>query len=734
MTTMQSSRQATQATSRPTGPTVGGAPAVVAIDPVKLAKKYKWLLISAVIAGGVIGTVAHFTLLYLYPIYTAQVVWECFPQETQIGLLSPDQISRDEMEKFMATQASIMTSSAVIDQAIIDPDVERNAPDWRQKHVRNGRLDQVSAARELERRLRAGVMGNTHLIRLSFWATDPQDAAAIANVAAETYKRDREARVRSEQGKRRDLLAQSIDETDKTIDRLRKDRVRLITEHKVDSLDEQMNKSQEMVRAITADLVDTRKRIEAYTSQYNKLKTQLESPTGIVYDDAMRMAAERDPVVQNITAEISLYEGEFAALLSRGLGPNHLDYQAVESRLRGKREAYKTLYERALRREFDASMEQLRSEINALTAQGLDLMKKLEEEERRGTELAQVRAEIEDISNEIEFQNERKAKAADELANLKALTGLGTAYRISMHQPAKSPNNVTFPRLYIMIPAGMVLLTGLVVGLITLIEVVDQRVKGASDLAMISRTRILGIVPHSSEDPAAPARVETVFRDQPSGVLAESFRQARAAIIKTLAQREHKSLLIVSGMPGSGASTVVVNLAYAMAAAEHRVLVIDANFRRPTISKTLGLQDAPGLADVLAGGQDLSSAVQATDNQNVAVLAAGSAQHRKVERLATPAMSKLLREADQAYDIVLIDAAPAVVAGDAVALANRCDACLLVVRAMAEKRGMVARLRNELGECRAEFAGVLINAVRSAAGGYMRGNIRATHEYQNGNA
>jgi hypothetical protein len=66
------------------------------------------------------------------------------------------------------------------------------------------------------------------------------------------------------------------------------------------------------------------------------------------------------------------------------------------------------------------------------------------------------------------------------------------------------------------------------------------------------------------------------------------------------------------------------------------------------------------------------------------------------------------------------------------ALANRCDAVMLVVRALSEKRGMVARLRNELSEVKAEFLGVVVNAVRSAAGGYLKGNILAAHKYHNG--
>jgi len=189
-------------------------------------------------------------------------------------------------------------------------------------------------------------------------------------------------------------------------------------------------------------------------------------------------------------------------------------------------------------------------------------------------------------------------------------------------------------------------------------------------------------------------------------------------------------VLVIAGMPGSGASSTVSNLAFAFAAADKRVLIIDANFRRPSMHRVMGLQEGPGLADILTRAAELSDVVQATSTANLDLLAAGSKEHRVYERLATEAMGEVLTKVRMMYDLVLIDCAPAIVAGDGVALAHRCDASLLVVRALAEKRGMIARLKNELSDGRSEFMGVVVNAVRSASGGYMKGNIRAAHEYQ----
>ena len=89
-----------------------------------------------------------------------------------------------------------------------------------------------------------------------------------------------------------------------------------------------------------------------------------------------------------------------------------------------------------------------------------------------------------------------------------------------------------------------------------------------------------------------------------------------------------------------------------------------------------------------------------------------------------------IRDACAKYDLVIVDTAPAMVAGDGLALASRCDSVVLVVRALAEKRGLVARIRDQLADTRAEFLGVVVNAVKASAGGYLRRNIRTSYEYQ----
>jgi tyrosine-protein kinase Etk/Wzc len=93
-------------------------------------------------------------------------------------------------------------------------------------------------------------------------------------------------------------------------------------------------------------------------------------------------------------------------------------------------------------------------------------------------------------------------------------------------------------------------------------------------------------------------------------------------------------------------------------------------------------------------------------------------------------MQQILDDAKSRYDLVLIDTPPAIVAADALSLAAKADASVLVCRAYSEKRGLIQRLRNQLADAKGDFLGVVVNGVRAAAGGYMKANFKASMSYQ----
>jgi capsular exopolysaccharide synthesis family protein len=263
---------------------------------------------------------------------------------------------------------------------------------------------------------------------------------------------------------------------------------------------------------------------------------------------------------------------------------------------------------------------------------------------------------------------------------------------------------------------------------------IDRRIKSASDLAMLPGARVLGSLPDSVDDPTKIAAPELVVRRQPSSVLAESYRQVAGALLPQLDQTESQTLLLMSGLPEAGTTTVASNLAAAAAATGRNVLLIDANFRRPALGKIMEISDtAPGLGDVLANAASLEEAIHDAGD-GVSVMPAGSPGNRVFERLNNGLIDGVLADLRTRFDLIIFDAPPAVVAGDAMMLANKVDAAVLVIRANQEHRGLVSRMITRLSEARCHLIGVLLNRPRGIAGGYLKKNYAAMAEYSRSGA
>lgn len=724
------------ATSRPPGapgPAPVAAPAgpQLTIDPIKLIRRHKWILIASVIIGAVLGTVTHFVWAFVRPSYTASVIFQCFPPTTDIG--TPYGVSANteqELERFMQTQVRVMTSELVLRRVIEDPQLEREAAKWCAQHYRDGKFNASIARKELGDDLRARIIPRTQFVELSLSFWDKNDVAAVVRLVKQSYTTVLKQTSSRSSAEQRDSLARAITSLDDELVKLTDRRNRMVQESQVDTVDQRTTEARANLQLINEQLVNVNLDLEAFRVRVSRSEEDLASPGGIRYPDTLRDDVERDQQMLTLRTQISNTESQLQSL-SRHFKPDHREYRAVESDLNSLRQTMETTREQLLRTRFDAELDAARSAIARLEAQRQDLTQKAQEIATRLTDLTRIASQIEDVTQNIQRIIESRNDLSNKLKNLDALARLETSNRAVVYQDERVPDRISFPQLKILLPAGLVIVPLLTGGVLVLLELLDQRVKGPSDVALIPRTRVLGMVPDASEDPAGSGAVETAFRDRPRGVIAESYRQLRSATLKRMQQTGHKSLLVVAGLPGSGATSVATNLALSKAASDQKVLLIDANFRRPALHRIMAQPETPGLADVLAGRATLAEAIRPSGVTGISLLSVGSRDLRQFERLTTDAMSRVLADAKSDYDWVIIDVAPAIVAGDALALSNRVDASILVVRALSEKRGMVARLKNELSETRAEFLGVVVNGVKSSAGGYLRGNIKATHEYHN---
>lgn len=720
--------------SRSAAHTPAAAAMGVAIDPVKLFKQYFWWLVGAGVFGIALGVGAHYALLISFPFYRSEVVFELSSQITDVSEITTTVSNNEaEIERFIGGQVFLMTSESLLQQAIADNPSIRNDTEWAKKYISKGTglHDTDAMLEDIQDIVSARSVPDSNIVLLRAKMHDPNDAATIVKAVQQTYVNQLDRQTSSEAFNILEALTGQINAV-REERRLLEDRMRkILADNQVTSLDDRTNMASAELNYLLPFVGEIRRGLEIARDQLKSYEEQLAAPGGATYPEMVRAEVKLHPLMQRFEVQIADFSAALRSATSR-LGESNMQTKQLKQNIQAMEEQMKLQEERLLEETFIRLIEMTRSQIRSFEAAEIETQASIAAAELRLAELKTISEDYVKLQADQDRLAEQESLLNTSIANQNGIMDRKASNRVKVQYEAEVPDKPIFPQIIYVVPSTMILIVGVMGGLIVLREVLEQRVRTPQDITLIPHARVLGVIPDVSEDPTKPAATEHAVRDHPAGVVAESIRQIRTSLLKQFTQRGHKALLVVGGLPGSGASSLVCNLASSLAAIDLKVLVIDGNFRRPALHKYFGIAEGPGLGNVLLDPITLADAVQSTDDPHVHVLTAGEPGSRHFERFITASMSRLLDEARASYDIVLVDSPPAIVAGDAMALANRCDAALLVVRAYGEKRGLIARLRTQLEESRADMLGVVLNAARSSAGGYFRRNIRVTHKYQNG--
>jgi capsular exopolysaccharide synthesis family protein len=265
----------------------------------------------------------------------------------------------------------------------------------------------------------------------------------------------------------------------------------------------------------------------------------------------------------------------------------------------------------------------------------------------------------------------------DLVAELERPTVVGAQPPVAVRvvQPASPPVLSSSMPLPLMLALG--LLAGLVAGVGGAVarHALDTSIKSPDQLRGIAEAPNLGTI---TFDPQVPKRPLTVHED-PQAPRAEAFRQLRTNLQFIDVDRPHRVIVVTSAMPSEGKTTTLANLAIALATAGHRVLVVDADLRRPKLTDLLGLDRSVGLTNVLSGRVAPGQVIQHWAG-GVDVLASGPLPPNPSELLGSTQMASTLQHLGAQYDIVLVDTPPLLPVADAAAVAPATDGVLLVCR------------------------------------------------------
>ncbi|MGX7173683.1 CpsD/CapB family tyrosine-protein kinase [Enterococcus ratti] len=221
---------------------------------------------------------------------------------------------------------------------------------------------------------------------------------------------------------------------------------------------------------------------------------------------------------------------------------------------------------------------------------------------------------------------------------------------------------------------------------------------------------------------------------QPSGLvtvtnpfsgISEQYRTIRTNIqFVSPNGQQTKTIVVTSSEPEEGKSTTVANLAVVFAKSGQKVLVIDADMRKPALYKTFQLDNGYGLSNILSSNEAISEGIQKTPIDHLSVLPSGPTPSNPSELLSSQRMDQLLVEVRQFYDIVMIDVPPVVAVTDAQIVASKVDGTLLVVRESASRKESLLKAKKLLEIAQANMLGIVYNGAKQSkdASYYYYGN------------
>jgi polysaccharide biosynthesis transport protein len=203
-----------------------------------------------------------------------------------------------------------------------------------------------------------------------------------------------------------------------------------------------------------------------------------------------------------------------------------------------------------------------------------------------------------------------------------------------------------------------------------------------------------------------------VTQSRPKSQMAESYRALRTSLLLTSVGGPPRVILVTSALPEEGKTTTSINVAIVLAQKGTRVLLVDADLRRPSIHKTLSMGPRSGLSNVLTGNTSLEQAIiRSSILPNLFLLPAGTPPPNPAELLASSNMKDVLAQLREQYDHIVIDTPPTLSVTDAVVMSSRADRVILVIRSGQTTKQALRRARDLLLQVNAKLCGVLMNAV-----------------------
>ncbi|TAN40913.1 MAG: polysaccharide biosynthesis tyrosine autokinase [Nitrospirae bacterium] len=558
--------------------------------------------------------------------------------------------------------------------------------------------DPDELADRIAKRLSANIIvspvKNSKIVDISFISPNPELSRTVANSIAKAYIGELlDLHMSSTKytiewmSKKAEEERLNVEKAEKTLQEYQKNQNFVMLENRVTIIPQK-------IAELNSKLISAESKKRELESLYNKVK-EVSSKPGEA--ENLNVIAS-DPTLQTLRQQIIKSEQDVTELAQK-FGQKH----PTLMRAREDLASLKQRRDQEIRR----VIESVKNDYDLARSNEASLRRLLSEAKGEAMSINEKAMEYGIINREVET-NRQLYDALIKKVKEQSITEQTQSVNVLIVEKAELPTAPVKPR------KALNLLLGLIVGLFGgigmafFVEYLDHTVKSPDDAEAKTGATVLGLVPlmDVKEKP-----IETIVIKEPNSVIAESYKAIRTAILLSTAEKPPKRILVTSTSPEEGKTSTSINIASAIAQAGYSVLLLEADLRRPRISKVFGLSNAKGLSTFLTSTTVLEEVIHQDVAPHLSILTAGPIPPNPSELLGSKRMKKLIEHLGEQYDFIICDSPPLLSVADSLMLDKVLDATIIVTRAGKTTYDAVRKGLRQLTDMKSHVLGIIINAL-----------------------
>lgn len=560
--------------------------------------------------------------------------------------------------------------------------------------------------------LQVDTLRNSRIMTVSYEGTDPRMCAAIVNALVDNYQEYNYHKNYEATRKASGWMEQQLDELKAKVEKSQQALVDYERQNAIINVGDKQNVEEQKLADISKQLTDAHADVVRTESMYNVAHSNGDQISTMVQNDLLSKLQEK---YADLRAQYVDARAQF--------GPNFPKVMRLKDQMDEMRAQLDTERSRIVgryRSEYTAAQQRERLLTDALNAQKGALGK-----------LNQLLIQHNILQHEFQTNQQLYESLLQRLKDATLSSGL-RATNIHVVDAARPPLGPIRPRKTFNIMVG--LMVGLILGvaLAFVQEALDDSIKSIGQVERHLATNALAVIPlaragrqrallsvKAGNGSGDRREVELTLLKRPASELAEAYRAMRTAVLLSTSPRPPQVMVMTSAQPSEGKTCTSLNLALALAQRQVRVLIIDADFRKPGIASAMGMSNEKGLSNILRGELSLDEVVlQSEALPNLWVLPAGAAPANPTDLLSSPDMGKLIDELRQRFEHVVVDSPPILLMTDATVLSILSDGVVLVVEGGVTPMGAVVRAHRIIENAGGKILGVVLNKVDVRRGTY----------------